>query len=174
MCWHKVVPASTTLAKPCPSIRPNLCAWWVPRKHDTSTPTGPTLAQHRVDVWRVLYHVWNRKIYYNVHRTIWAGARSMLEPRYIDASATSKTTPGQSLCVFWVCCTGPPCHRGEKCITQVTWKTCQQGRPIYVQRRFSAGPTSSIEGQRWTSTAPMPRICRDVYRKVWLYNLRLQ
>ena len=29
----------------------------------------------------------------------------MLEPRYIDAGTTSKTTPGQSLRVLWVCCT---------------------------------------------------------------------
>ena len=34
-----------------------------------------------------------------------------------------------------------------------------------------AGPTWTIVGQHWTSTAPMSRVCRDVYRNVWLYNL---
>ena len=41
----------------------------------------------------------------------------------------------------------------------------------YAQRRSSAGPTSSMVGQHWTSTAPMSRGCRGVHRKVWLYNL---
>ena len=34
---ERLEPASSTLAKPCPCIGPNLRAWWVPRKHDTST-----------------------------------------------------------------------------------------------------------------------------------------
>ena len=40
-----VVPASSTLSKPCPSIGPNLRAWWVPRKHDTSTQCWSTVGQ---------------------------------------------------------------------------------------------------------------------------------
>ena len=77
--WRNVVPASSTLSKPCPSIGPNLRAWWVPRKHDTSTQCWSNvgqrlLAQHwsstgpMYRVCRVLYHVWNRRIYYSVHK----------------------------------------------------------------------------------------------------------
>ena len=66
--WRNVVPASSTLSKPCPSIGPNLRAWWVPRKHDTSTQCWSNvgqrlLAQHwpstgpMYRVCRVLYHV---------------------------------------------------------------------------------------------------------------------
>ena len=41
----------------------------------------------------------------------------------------------------------------------------------YAQRRSSAGPTSSMVGQHWTSTVPMSRVYRDVSRKLWLYSL---
>ena len=104
--WRSVVPASSTLSKPCPSIGLNVRAWWVPRKHDTSTQCWSNvsqrlLAQHwpsngsMYRVCRVLYHVWNRRIYYSVHR--------------------QRPTVRHDI-------------RGEKCITQVTWKTCQLGQ----------------------------------------------
>ena len=110
---RNVVPASSTLSKPCPSIGPNLRAWWVPRKHDTSTQCWSSvgqrlLAQHwpstgpMYRVYRVLYHVWNRRIYYSVHK--------------------QRPTVRHDIEV--------------KCITQVTWKTCQQGRDI----KHNAGP----------------------------------
>ena len=102
---------------------------------------------------------------------LWNGARSMLDPRYIDAGPTSKTTPGQSLCDLWICCTryGPPWHRGEKVYIIQEWNAWKD--ETHAQRQASAGPTSSMVDQHWASIAPMSRVCKDVYRKVWLYNL---
>ena len=69
-------------------------------------------------------YMWKRRIFYSVHRILESpstsaanqieinmytilsfGARSMLNPRYMYADPTSKTTPGQIMYVLWVCCT---------------------------------------------------------------------